>query len=171
MGASVWAVVEYKEYDSYFSFAKIDLPRDIEFLCAIAWGDGGYTGDMPFPPRGFPSDASYPAQESFFVSRDEVKEYLENFDEDTEDETSLEAYARAYGDWAIKEYKSSGRLPMPELTGYGWLTLAELEANIAQRGLEISTLLPVTRAMLAAMMELAATYGRDGVRLVFWISM
>jgi hypothetical protein len=71
------------------------LPRDVEFLCAIAWGDGGITDEMPYPPRGsFPEDASYYAKNSFFVSEDEVREYLEVSRLEDEDEISLEEYAR-----------------------------------------------------------------------------
>lgn len=169
MGASVWALIEYSDDDTYDSFGEINMPRDVAFLCAIAWGDGGITDDMPFPPRGFPTDASDQARESFFVEPDEVREYLQDLKEDEEPEPSLEEYAQAHGEGAVKEYKATGRLPMPELTHQGWLTLSELEANIAQRGTKPSDLLPVTRAMLAAMTDLAVTYGRDRVRLVFWI--
>ena len=169
MGASIWAFIEYNEEGRSVAFAGINLPRDIELLGAIAWGDGGDTGDMPFPPRGFPLDASHQSREMFFVSEEEVKEYLEISALEGEEQPSLEEYAEEHGDWAIKEYRSSGRLPMPELTHYGCLTLAELEANIAQRRVEPGNLLPVTRAMLAAMRELAASYGEDGVRLVFWM--
>jgi hypothetical protein len=161
MGASVYAFIEYRQYDSWWAFGEIDLFRDVEFLCAIAWGDGGLTDEMPYPPRNaFPEDASFRARESFFVSADEVGE-----------ETSLEEYARGYGDWAVKEYKSSGLLPQPELTNLGWLTLPELESNLARRKLEIRELSPPVRATLAAMAELAACYGRDSVRLVFWIGL
>jgi len=172
MGAAVYTFIEYKEYDRYWSFGQIDLLRDIEFLCAIAWGDGGITDEMPYPPRGsFPADASFEARESFFVSAEDVMEYLEVSRLEDEDETSLEEYAQAWGDWAVKEYEASGLLPQPELTHIGWLTLAELEANLAHRGLEPGGLLPPVRAVLAAMTELAAAYGREAVRLVFWIGM
>jgi hypothetical protein len=172
MGASVYAVIEYKEYDCYWSFGQIDMPRDIEFLCAIAWGDGGITDDMPYPPRdSFPADASLQARYSFFVSADEAREYIKVSRLEDEDEISLEEYARLYGDWAVKEYEVSGLLPRAELTHIGWLSLAELEANLTRRGLGPGSLSPPIRAVLAAMTELAAAYGRDGVRLVFWIGM
>ena len=172
MGASVYAVVEYRQFNSYQCFGEIDIPRDVEFLCAIAWGDGGITDKMPYPPRNaFPEDASYKARESFFVDADAVTEYLQVSRLKDEEETSLEEYARLQGDWAVKEYRSSGLLPQPELTNLGWLTLPELEANLAQRGLVIRKLSPPVRAVLAAMAELAASYGRENVRLVFWIGL
>jgi hypothetical protein len=172
MGASVYAFIEYKEYDCYWSFGHIYLPRDIEFLCAIAWGDGGITDEMPYPPRGsFPADASYEARDSFFVSKDEAREYLEVSKLEDKDEISLEEYAREQGDWAVKEYEASGLLPQLKLTHIGWLSLAELEANLAHRGLEPGGLLPPVRAVLAAMAELAVAYGREAVRLVFWIGL
>jgi hypothetical protein len=105
------------------------------------------------------------------VSADEAREYLEVSRLEEEDEISLEEYARLHGDWAIKEYEESGRLPRPELTHIGWLTLAELEANLSHRGLEPGDLSPPVRAVLAAMTELAAAYGREGARLVFWLSL
>jgi len=172
MGAAVYTFIEYKEYDRYWSFGQIDLLRDIEFLCAIAWGDGGITDEMPYPPRGsFPADASFEARESFFVSAEDVMEYLEVSRLEDEDETSLEEYARTQGDWAVKEYEASGLLPQPELTHIGWLSLAELKANLTHRGLGPGSLSPPIRAVLAAMTELAAAYGRDSVRLVFWLGL
>lgn len=172
MGASVSAVIEYRQYDSWWSFGGIDIPREVEFLCAIAWGDGGITDEMPYPPRdSFPEDASYRARESFFVSADEAKSFLEVSRLEDEEEMSLEEYARVQGDWAVKEYAASGLLPQPELTNFGWLTLPELEANLAQRGLKPAGFSPPVRAVLAAMTELATGYGRDGVRLVFWIGL
>jgi hypothetical protein len=172
MGASVYAVIEYRQYDSYWSFGEIDIPRDVKFLCAIAWGDGGITDEMPYTPRdSFPEDASDRARASFFVSEDEARKYLDVSRVEDEEETSLEEYARLHGDWAIKEYRGSGLLPQPELTNLGWLTLPELEANLAQRGLEPGELSPPVRAVLAAMAELATGYGRESVRLVFWIGL
>jgi hypothetical protein len=172
MGASVYAVIEYRQYDSFWSFGEIDIPRDVKFLCAIAWGDGGITDEMPYPPRdSFPEDASYRARDLFFVSADEARRYLEVSRLEDEEELSLEEYARLQGDWAVKEYTVSGLLPQPELTNLGWLTLPELEANLAQRGLELGELSPPVRAALAAMAELAANYGRESVRLVFWIGL
>jgi hypothetical protein len=105
------------------------------------------------------------------VNADEARDYLENFRKEGEPEPSLEEFARAHGEGALKEYKETGRLPTPELTHQGWLTLTELEANLAQRNLKPNNLLPQTKAMLAAMSDLAATYGKDRVRLVFWIGM
>jgi hypothetical protein len=178
MGASVYAFIEYRMYDDYWSFGEIELFRDVEFLCAIAWGDGGITDEMPYPPRdSFPADASRQARESFFVSADDVRKYLEGSrilefsGLDDEAGTSLEKYARLHGDWAVNEYETSGLLPQPELTHTGWLNLAELEANLAHRRLEPVSLSPAVRAALAAMAELAAVYGKEGVRLVFWIGL
>jgi hypothetical protein len=172
MGASVYAFIEYREFDCYWSLGQIYLPRDIEFLCAIAWGDGGVTDEMPYPPRGsFPADASYRAKDFFFVSKDEAREYLEVSRLEDEDEISFYDYARAQGDWAVKEYEATGLLPQPEFTHIGWLTLEELEANLTHRGLERGSLSPAVRAVLGAMTELAAAYGREGVRLVFWIGL
>jgi hypothetical protein len=171
MGESVYTFIEYRMYETYFSFGEIDLLRDVEFLCAIAWGDGGITDGMPYPPRGsFPADASYDVRRAFFATADDVRKFLEISRLEDEEETSLEEYAQAHGDWAVKEYEASGLLPQPELTHIGWLTLAEMEANLAHRKLERGLSAPV-RAMLAAMTELAATYGREGVRLVFWLGL
>jgi hypothetical protein len=121
MGASVYALIEYRMCDVYLSFGEIELLRDVEFPCAIAWGDGGITDEMPYPHReSFPADASYQARESFFVSADDVRRFLEV----SRLETSLEEYARVHGDWAVKEYETSGLLQQPELTHIGWLNLA-----------------------------------------------
>ena len=172
MGASVYAVLEYREYDRFWSFGELDMPRDVEFLCAIAWGNGGITDDMPHPPRdAFPADASSRARRTFFVSAEGGKEYLEDTSLEDEEAISLEEYAEQIGDWALAEYKASNVLPPPELTNLGWLTLPELEANLAHRGLDSSKLSPPIRALFAAMNELAAAYGRDSVRLVYWLTL
>jgi hypothetical protein len=172
MGASVYAFIEYREYEDFWSsFGEINLPRDVEFLCAIAWGDGGDVSELPHPPRDeFPANASFEAQDSFFVSEDEISEFLEvsNYDDS---KISVKEYASRMGAWAVKEYEASGLLPQPELTNFGWLNLPELKANLVQRGISQESLLPPTRAVLVAMTELAVAYGRDSVRLVFWISM
>ncbi|HWQ35516.1 MAG TPA: hypothetical protein VNQ79_21905 [Blastocatellia bacterium] len=88
-----------------------------------------------------------------------------------EEAASREEYAEQTGDWTLAEYKVSGLLPPPELTDVGWLTLAELEANLAHRRLDPGRLSPPVRALLAAMNELAAAFGRDGVRLVYWLTL
>jgi hypothetical protein len=172
MGASVYAFIEYRQHDSYWSFGEIDLPRETEFLCAIAWGNGGVTDQMPYPPTGsFPEDASSDARNEFYVSADYARDYLDRSRSVDQEEMSLEEYARQRGDWALKEYQSSGLLPQPETTDIGWLTLEQLEANLSQRGLKRDDLSPPIRAALAAMMALAAVYGGDSVRLVFWITL
>jgi hypothetical protein len=101
------------------------------------------------------------------VSADDVSRFLEV----SRLETSLEEYALVHGDWAVKEYETSGLLQQPELTDIGWLNLAELEANLAHREIEPGSLSPPVRAALAAMAELGAAYGREDVRLVFWIGL
>jgi hypothetical protein len=125
---------------------------------------------MPYPPRNaFPADASYRARRSFFVSAEDGEEYPEETEIEEKEAISLEEHAEQIGDWALAEYKASGVLPPPELTDLGWLTLPELQANLAHRGLDPSNLSPPIRALFAAMTELAATYGQDGVRLVYWL--
>ncbi|HEX4947006.1 MAG TPA: hypothetical protein VFZ34_10090 [Blastocatellia bacterium] len=127
---------------------------------------------MPYPLRNtFPADASHRSRDAFFVSAEDGAEYLEDTRIDDEEAISLEEYAEQIGDWALAEFKASNVLPPPELTNLGWLTLPELEANLAHRGLDSSKLSPPIRALLAAMNELAAAYGRDGVRLVYWLTL
>jgi len=36
MGASVYTIIEYRKYDSYWSIGHIDLSRDIELLRTAA---------------------------------------------------------------------------------------------------------------------------------------
>ena len=77
MGVDVYAVIEYEQWGSYWALGALDLPRDVSFLSAIAWGDGGVTDDMPHPPRGIPLNCSSRIRESFYVGPEEVRQYLE----------------------------------------------------------------------------------------------
>ena len=167
MGVSFYAVVEYKMYDSYVEFGRLDIPRDHELFSAIALGDGGVTDDMPYPPRGLPRDLSFDARDLFYVEADEVKEHLDDFLPDGGAEITSEQYAAGYGAWAVEEYEAGGGLPAPETYSHGWLNLDELKQALARRGLDVAGRSPAFRAASAAMEVLAEEYGAENVRLVF----
>ncbi len=126
---------------------------------------------FPYPPRGIPPDCSSDVRDLFFVSADVVEEYLAYTRLEEEEETSLEEYAKGYGNWAVNEYKTHGHLPTPETLDSGWLNLNELKEALAHRGLEKENLSTVFRAVIAAMEVLAEEYSADKVRLVFWFGM
>ena len=172
MGVDVYTVIEYKEWNNYLSFGELNLPRDVRFLSAIAWGEGGVIDEMPHPPRGIPSDCSNYVREAFYVEPEEVLEYLGEAGLDDEgDETSLEEYIAAHGEWAVAEYAASGLVPPPELTGYGSLNLTQLRENLAHAKVGMEDLTPACRAAIAAMESLATSVGANQVRLVFWLGM
>lgn len=166
MGVAFYSVLEYEQWDSYWSLGQLNIPRDPELFSAIAFGEGGVTEDMPYPPRGLPLDCSSEACELFFTDSDVVEEYLKD-----EEEVSLEEYVEGFGEWALSEYRASGRLPLPETYNHSWLNLNELKQSLAYRDLSIDKLSPAFRAALAAMQELAEAYGAEKVRLVFGFGM
>jgi hypothetical protein len=172
MGVDVYAVIEYKEYNTYWSFGELNLPRDVRFLSAIAWGEGGVIDEMPHPPRGIPSDCSTQVREAFYINPEEVLEYLVEAGSDEEgDESSLEEYIAGHGEWAVAEYAATGLVPQPELTGYGSLNLIQLRENLAHAKVKTEDLTPACRAAIATMESLATSVGADQVRLVFWLGM
>ena len=172
MGVDVYAVIEYKEWDSYSAFCELDLPRDDRFLSSIAWGDGGVTDEMPHPPRGIPLDCSSRVSGAFHVGREEIRKYLEIAGSNNDEiDTALQEYLVAHGEWAVQQYAKSGLLPQPDLTGYGWLNLTELRENLAHAKVTEADLTPPCRAVIAAMESLARAFRPESVRLVFWLGM
>lgn len=66
MGTSIHAIVEYQfGPGTYFCLARWNLLRNHRFFSAIAFGDGGITDGMPFPPRGFPADLCVEGTDEF----------------------------------------------------------------------------------------------------------
>lgn len=107
----------------------------------------------------------------FYVRPEDIREYMEISRLDDEEDTSLEGWAAAQGEWAVREYEESGLLPRPELLSYGWLTLTELRENLAHAKLGEEELSPPYRAMMAALAPLAESVGAEKARLVFWLGM
>jgi hypothetical protein len=171
MGVAFYSVLEYEQWDAYWALGQLNIPRDPELFSAIAFGDGGETENMPYPPRGLPSDCSSESRELFFTDSDEVKEYLDTSRLDGEEELSLEEYVEGFGEWALIEYQTNGHLPVPETYNHSWLNLSELKESLAFRNLSNDKLSPAFRAVLAAMEELAKEYGAGKVRLVFGFGM
>jgi hypothetical protein len=70
MGCDIHVVIEFDRYghdiwDS-FSDGEIHIDRDYELFSAIAFGDGGITDNLPYPPRGIPNNYSSVVRDSFF---------------------------------------------------------------------------------------------------------
>jgi hypothetical protein len=183
MGESFDSIIEYQRGHLYQGWGEIWLARDVTFLRAIAWGDGGVTRAMPHPPSGIPPDCSWLFKHRFYVTREVVKEYFDsiyseprdgndNLEKDGDDDEhrppTLQQYAAAHGEWASREFAKSGRLPPPELTSTGSLTLPQLLENLEASGGSVRDLTPECQAVLAAMTTLAEVFGGDKVRLVFW---
>lgn len=171
MGAAFYSVLEYEQWNTYWAFGRLNIPRDPELFSAIAFGDGGVTENMPYPPRGLPSNCSSESQELFFTDSDVVEEYLDTSSVEDDEELSLEEYAEGFGGWAIDEYRATGSLPVPETYSHSWLNLTELKEALAFHNLNPDKLSPPFRAVLRAMEELAKEYGDAKVRLVFGFGM
>ena len=171
MGASFYAVLEYLMYDTPMSFGRINILRDNDLFAAIAFGDGGVTEGMPYPPRGLPPNLSLDSHDLFFTDPDAIKEYLEVSRFDDEEEATIERYLEGWGEWAIREYRDIGSLPTPETYSHSWLNLNELKEALAHRRLSIDKRPPDVKALIAAMEALAREFGSENVRLVFCFGM
>ena len=163
MGVSFYSVLEYERWGAYWAFGRLEISRDHELFSALAFGEGGITDGMPYPPRGLPHDCSLGSIELFLVDAEEVV--------DGAGEVSPEAYAEEYGEWAVLVYRTYKRLPMPETYSHSWLNLRELTEALAHCGLSREKLAPDFRAVLAAMHSLADDYGAEKVRFVFCFGM
>src|SRR5262249_17985552 len=136
--------------------------RDRDFFSAIAFGDGGITDDLPYPPRGLPSDVSLKTHELFYMDAQEYKDLMAKHGIETViDPESME-------DWERKEYLSTGAVVDPDLHTPGWLNLTELIEALEQGGFNAEKQSPEIKAMLSAMEILAENYGAEKVRIVFW---
>jgi hypothetical protein len=168
MGYDIHAVVEYEKYDTYSSLThgELNIPRDYRLFTVLALGEGGIKDDLPYPPRGLPSDLSYEARDIFFTGAEEVRRFVAELGGGSEG-FRPEEYAEEFGEWTRKEYAESGLLPVPEWHTPGWVNLNELKEVLTYGKLTAEKLSPEFRAILAAMQELAEARGGEKVRLVF----
>src|ERR1051326_2037342 len=113
MGCDIHAVVENQVYGSWTSFAEVEIARDYKLFSAIAFGNGGITDDLPYPPRGLPSDHSNRVTGLFFVEADSVDDVQE--------------IATAWGDWAVEQFVMHKIVPQTDWHTPSWLNLGELE--------------------------------------------
>jgi len=167
MGTDIHAIIEYRRHGSDFlAFTEggILIPRDRKLFSILAFGDGGVTDNLMYPPRGLPDNLSFEARNLFFLEESEIKEMLLEAGE----EFQPQEIAASWGEWAQKEYQSSGRLPSLDLHTPSWLNYSELNEILANDKLEASNVSAEFRAVIAAMQVLAETYGTEKVRLVFW---
>jgi hypothetical protein len=167
MGVSFYSVLEWEQWGSYQSLGRLNISRNYELFSALAFGDGGITDDMPYPPRGLPHDCSYDSLDLFFTHAEEVNKYMADSKSDDEEGITLEEYIEGFGDWAATVYETYRLLPAPETYDHSWLNLNELKEALAHRGLSVEKLAPDFRALLAAMHSLAEDFGPEKVRFVF----
>ena len=166
MGCDIHGVIECFKYGSYFTFAEVEIARDYKLFSAIAFGDGGSTDRLPYPPRGLPSDHSSRVTDLFFIESDALQEIEAQIGSDEPFEP--EEIAKGWGDWALEKYNAFQILPGPDFHTPGWLRLSELEKALDHAGLKLSDQSPEFSAVLSSMRVLANAYGDENVRLVFW---
>lgn len=166
MGCDIHAVIECQKYGSYSDFADVNIARDYKLFSAIAFGDGGVTEGLPYPPRGLPSDHSSRVTDLFYIEADALKEIEAQIASDEPFEP--EEIAKGWGDWAVEYYESYGILPGPDVHTPSWLRLRELEKALDHAGLKLADQSPEFTAVLATMRILSDAYGDENVRLVFW---
>ena len=163
MGCDIHAVIEYKRWDSFWSsFGEIDIPRDYDFFSAIAFGDGGITDELLYPPRGMPSDVSLRTSGLFYMDGQEYKDLMKSHGmEEKIDPEIME-------EWEKIEYLSSGAVVAPDWHTPSWMNLSEFKASLEQGDITSDKQSPEIRATLSAMEILANAYGHENVRLIFW---
>src|SRR5947207_1985006 len=105
MGCDIHAVIEYKKLDSYWDFGEVQIARDYKLFSALAFGDGGITDNLPFPPRGLPRDHSLLVSKLFFIEAEKIKEIDYQIDETEYDPKEI---AKAWGDWALEKFLTFG---------------------------------------------------------------
>jgi len=154
MGCDIHAVIENQVYGSWTSFAEVEIARDYKLFSAIAFGNGGITDGLPFPPRGMPSDHSNRVTGLFFVEADSLDDVPE--------------IATAWGDWAVEQFVLHKIVPRTDWHTPSWLKLEELEIALHHAALKMDNQSPQLRAVIASMRILSETYGDENVRLVFW---
>ena len=173
MGTDIHAVIEYEdEYGMVKAFAdgELEIPRDYNLFCALAFGDGGLVETILYPPRGLPSEYSDTVREAYFFfvrdSEDETRGARTGWSITREqaDEWVREGYSSYIDvDWKQRAYVNS-----PDLHTASYLNCHEIKAALKHYKLDIQMLSPVFQATLAAMDALSKTYGPEKVRLVFW---
>lgn len=166
MGCDIHAVIEVQKHGSYWDFAEVHIPRDYSLFSAIAFGDGGIRDDLPYPPRGIPSDHSLKVSDLFFISVEEWKKFSD--ETGGEDDFDPEGIAKDWGDWAVTQYAEYEKLPGIDLHTPGWLFLHEIKSALDSAKYDRDKLSPEFRAVLGAMQILSEAYGSENVRLIFW---
>lgn len=172
MGTDIHAFVEFSyERASWFSLSDgtLNLGRDYSLFNAFAFGDGGITDDLLYPPRGLPEKPSLCANRYFFQPTETVIAHFEEVDRLCGDEPNFdpEQYARNRGALAVENFRHFNLLPRPELYSHSWLNLKELKEVFTHAGL-VETTFPIEfRAIFSAMEMLAEKFGTENVRLVF----
>jgi len=170
VGCDIHAFVEFKKYDSYWSLThgQLNILRDDSLFSALAFGGGGITDDLPYPPRGIAPGLSWDAKNFFYSPAKDVQDFTEEHFPDEDDEKfDPEKYASEFGEAALEEFRKYDLLPAVELHSHSWLNLPELKEALAHAHLATDKLSPEFRAVLAAMEMLAESYGGANVRLVF----
>lgn len=164
MGCDIHAVIECQKYGSYSSFAEVNIARDYKLFSAIAFGDGGITDNLSYPPRGLPPDHSGEVMELFYVEADALKDIGAKIDSDEE----REEIAKIWGPWAVEQYERFRIVPGSDIHTPSWLRLSELENALEHAGLKLAEQSPEFDAVIASMRILSQAYGDENVRLVFW---
>lgn len=166
MGCDIHAVIEYNPYGYFTDFGEVRVARDHKLFSALAFGEGGVTDKLPYPPRGLPPDHSLRVSDLFFVEANEIAKIEAEIGGD--EEFQPEAIARTWGNWALEKFLTFGLLPGPDWHTPSWLNINELKEALAYRSLKIEERSPEFRAAFAAMKVLAEAYNTEKVRLVFW---
>jgi hypothetical protein len=168
MGCDIHAFIEFEKFETYWSLTEtpLNIPRDYKLFSVLAFGDGGYTDDLPHPPRGLPSNLSFDVRYYFYTPVEEVMKQMESTGWQTK-KFNPEEYLQDTWESAAQEYSQYRLLPTPEFHTHSWLTLDELKESLSYGHLTKKDISPEFCAIIAGMEELAARYGKGKVRLVF----
>ena len=174
MGVAISIIIETQSENSEWIAITDDIwvPRDWSLFCAIAFGDGGDTSQLPYPPRGLPRDHSIGTRNNYF---DAGRKSVRRFNHKTvafEEITTPSKIKKWFGNNEIlrEVYNKYGLLPNEEIIETSWLNLAELEEAMAYSGIKQEAMSEEFQKVLARMAKPAKKLGKENVRIVFWFT-
>lgn len=173
MGCDIHAVIETDKFKTStwegFGKGEFNIERDYQLFSAIAFGDGGNTKKLPFPPRGLPNDLSDETKDSYFEPESEWNG-IELWDSKTNSfsrVTKSDAAERLDG--LLKTlYLEEDLVPKDMIHTASWLYFNELDEALRVAKLQVGKLSPSFQAIYSVLKIFAEGYGEKQARFVFW---
>lgn len=174
MGCDIHAVIEYDRFnDGYwgaFADGEFSIDRDYKLFSAIAFGDGGNTDKLPYPPRGLPADISDIVKRCYFEPVNDSNG-IRGWDSKAmafRKISKTEARKQLPAGIIKKLFLKENLVPRDMVHTGSWLHLSELKETLKCARLKVENLSASFRAVYSALEILSGEYSEKNVRLVFW---